>query len=90
MNLSICPYDWKTKKPLRFCFADATADREPKFDSPRPPVPQPVGHIREMTHRPKSEPKLGLFVVLAQVKESSRKEAAFMVAELVEYSAAFS
>ena len=60
----LCPYDWKThwkegRNHCGFVFADATLiGPEPKFDSPRPPVPQPVGHTREMTHRPKSEPEL--------------------------------
>ena len=31
---------------------------EPRFDSPQPLVPQPVGHIREKTHHLKSKPEL--------------------------------
>ena len=72
MNLStclspcpfLCPCDWKThwKERRNHCdFVSLTPPLigpEPKFDSPRPPVPQPVGHIREMTSRPKSEPGL--------------------------------
>ena len=72
MNLSICcspcpflcPYDWKThwKEGRNHCgfvlLTPPLIGPEPKFDSPRPPVPEPVGHIREMTHRPKSEPGL--------------------------------
>ena len=72
MNLSIClspcpclcPFDWETrwKEGRNHCdFVSLTPPLigpEPKFDSPRLPVPQTVGHIREMTHRPKSEPEL--------------------------------
>ena len=72
MNLSIClspcpflcPYDWKThwKEGRNHCgfvlLTPPLVGPEQKFDSPRPPVPQPVGHIREMRHRPKSEPGL--------------------------------
>ena len=72
MNLSIClspcpclcPFDWKThwKEGRNHCdFVSLTPPLigpEPKFDSPRQPVPLPVGHIREMTHRAKSEPGL--------------------------------
>ena len=72
MNLSIwlspcpclCPFDWKThwKEGRNHCdFVSLTPPLigpEPKFDSPRLPSPLPVGHIREMTHRAKSEPGL--------------------------------
>ena len=72
MNLSIClspcpclcPFDWKTrwKEGRNHCgfvlLTPPLIGPEPMFDSPQPPVPQPVGHIREMTHRPKSEPGL--------------------------------
>ena len=72
MNLSIClspcpflcPYDWKThwKEGRNHCgfvlLTPPLIGPEPKFDSPRPPAPQPVGHIREMTNRPKSKPEL--------------------------------
>ena len=81
MNLSIClspcpcpcPFDWKThwKEGRNHCdFVSLTKPLiglEPKFDSPRLPVLLPVGHIREMTHRPKSEPGLDT----AQEKTSS-------------------
>ena len=72
MNLSIClspcpflcPYDWKThwKEGRNHCgfvlLTPPLIGPEPKFAPPRPPVPQPVGHSREMTNRPKSEPEL--------------------------------
>ena len=65
MNLSIClspcsflcPYDWRThwKEGRNHCgFVLLT----PPLIAPQPLVPQPVGHIREMTNRPKSEPEL--------------------------------
>ena len=66
MNLSfslspcpiLCPYDWKTrwKEGRNHCgfvlLTPPLIGPEPKFDSPQPPVPQPVGHIREKTHHP--------------------------------------
>ena len=72
MNLSIClspcpflcPYDWKThwKEGRNHCdFVLLTLPLigpEPRFDSPEPLVPQPVGHIREKTHHLKSKPEL--------------------------------
>ena len=72
MNLSmclslcpcLCPFDWKTrwKEGGNHCdFVSLTPPLigpEPKFDSLRVPVLVLVGHIREMTHRPKSEPGL--------------------------------
>ena len=72
MNLSIClspcrllcPYDWKThwKEGRNYSgfvlLTPPLMGHEPKFDLPQPPVPQSVGHIREKTHRPKSEPGL--------------------------------
>ena len=72
MNLSIClspcpflcPYDWKThwKEGRNHCdfvlLTPPLIGPEPRFDSPQPPVPQPVGHIREKTHHLKSKPEL--------------------------------
>ena len=72
MNLSIClspcpflcPYDWKThwKEGRNHCdfvlLTPPLIGPEPRFDSPQPLVPQPVGHIREKTHHLKSKPEL--------------------------------
>ena len=72
MNLSIClspcpflcPYDWKThwKEGRNDCdfvlLTPPLAGPEPRFYSPQPQVPQPVGHIQEKTHHLKSKPEL--------------------------------
>ena len=72
MNLSIClspcpflcPYDWKThwKERRNHCdfvlLTPPLTEPEPRFDSPQPQVPQPVGHIREKTHHLKPKPEL--------------------------------
>ena len=65
---SLCPcfclFDWMTRWKERRNHCDFVSltppliGPEPKFDSPRLPALLPVGHIREMTHRPKSEPGL--------------------------------
>ena len=72
MNLSICLspcpflclYDWKThwKEGRNHCdfvlLTPPLIGPEPRFDSPQPLVPQPVGHIREKTHHLKSKPEV--------------------------------